>query len=162
MNTKTKSSLIIRLSLILAVLLFSTDQASAKDKGDWWMEAEDKASTVTNRDGIIDIVAPKGLTLWNTNLMQGNTVIEYEAEKDEIELKLSITKDGKKETLLFNEENENGERVLHVRGDVGGKSVNFKVYIRQNTYHYVFEDGTSSDLERDEDDDDDDDDEDDD
>ena len=79
MNTKTKSSLIIRLSLILAVLLFSTDQASAKDKGDWWMEAEDKASTVTNRDGIIDIVAPKGLTLWNTNLMQGNTVIEYEA-----------------------------------------------------------------------------------
>ena len=79
MNTKTKSSLIIRLSLILAALLFSTDQASAKDKGDWWMEAEDKASTVTNRDGIIDIVAPKGLTLWNTNLMQENTVIEYEA-----------------------------------------------------------------------------------
>ena len=39
MNTKTKSSLIIRLSLILAVLLFSTDQASAKDKGYWCMEA---------------------------------------------------------------------------------------------------------------------------
>lgn len=101
-------------------------------------------------------------SVYESDKLVERTVIEYEAEKDEIELKLSITKDGKKETLLFNEETENGERVLHVRGDVGGKSVNFKVYIRQNTYHYVFEDGTSSDLERDEDDDDDDDDEDDD
>ena len=101
-------------------------------------------------------------SVYESDKLVERTVIEYEAEKDEIELKLSITKDGKKETLLFNEENENGERVLHVRGDVGGKNVNFKVYIRQNTYHYVFEDGTSSDLERDEDDDDDDYDEDDD
>ena len=88
------------------------------------------------------------------------TVIEYEAEKDEIELKLSIARDGKKETLIFNEEVESGERVLSVRGDMGGNNVNFRVYIRQNTYHYVFEDGTSSDLERDEDDEDDEDDDD--
>lgn len=88
------------------------------------------------------------------------TVIEYETEKDEIELKLSIARDGKKETLIFNEEVESGERVLSVRGDVGGNNVNFRVYIRQNNYHYVFEDGTSSDLERDEDDEDDEDDDD--
>lgn len=47
---------------------------------EWKIEAEDNASKVTFRpDGVIDIVAPKGLTLWNTNLMQGDVIIEYDA-----------------------------------------------------------------------------------
>jgi len=45
----------------------------------WSIEAEDPASTVTWNNGTADIVAPKGLTLWCNDLMQGNTVIEYEA-----------------------------------------------------------------------------------
>lgn len=46
----------------------------------WKVEAEDAAaSTVTWRDGVATIVAPKGLTLWCEERMEGNTVIEYEA-----------------------------------------------------------------------------------
>ena len=51
---------------------------------------------------------------------------------------------------------DNNERVINVRGNIDGQPVKFKFYVRQNSYHYVFEDGSSSDLERDDDDDDDD------
>ena len=46
---------------------------------DWMMEAEDGLGTVKWKGATGDIDAPKGLTLWNKNLMTGNTVIEYEA-----------------------------------------------------------------------------------
>ena len=69
---------------------------------------------------------------------------------------MSITKDGKTETLTFSDETDNGERVINVRGNIDGQPVKFKIYVRQDSYHYVFEDGSSSDLERDDDDDDDD------
>lgn len=45
----------------------------------WSIEAEDPTSKVTWADGMADIIAPKGLTLWCNDLMQGNTIIEYEA-----------------------------------------------------------------------------------
>ncbi len=45
----------------------------------WRVEAEDAASSVTWKDGVATIVAPKGLTLWCEEKMDGNTVIEYEA-----------------------------------------------------------------------------------
>ena len=45
----------------------------------WKVEAEDEASTVTWKDGTVTIVAPKGLTLWCEEKMEGNVVIEYEA-----------------------------------------------------------------------------------
>lgn len=46
----------------------------------WKVEAEDGASSVKWKDGVADIHATKGLTLWCRDLMQGNTVIEYEAQ----------------------------------------------------------------------------------
>ena len=45
----------------------------------WKVEAEDAASSVTWKDGTATIVAPKGLTLWCEERMEGNVVIEYEA-----------------------------------------------------------------------------------
>lgn len=45
----------------------------------WRVEAEDAASSVTWKDGVATIVAPKGLSLWCEEKMDGNTVIEYEA-----------------------------------------------------------------------------------
>ena len=45
----------------------------------WNVEAEDEASSVTWKDGVATIVAPKGLTLWCEQKMEGNVVIEYEA-----------------------------------------------------------------------------------
>ena len=47
---------------------------------DWAVEAESKESKVSlTSDGTIDIIAPKGLTLWYKRPMQGNVVIEYDA-----------------------------------------------------------------------------------
>lgn len=45
----------------------------------WRVEAEDAASTVTWKNGTATIVAPKGLTLWCEERMEGNVTIEYEA-----------------------------------------------------------------------------------
>ena len=45
----------------------------------WKVEAEDDASSVTWKDGVATIIAPKGLTLWCEERMEGNVVIEYEA-----------------------------------------------------------------------------------
>ncbi|MBR1668748.1 MAG: hypothetical protein IJ693_10810 [Bacteroidaceae bacterium] len=45
----------------------------------WHVEAEDPTSTVTWKNGTATIVAPKGLTLWCEEKMEGNVVIEYEA-----------------------------------------------------------------------------------
>ena len=86
------------------------------------------------------------------------TEIEYETEKDELELKMSVTKGGETETLLFKGEFENGERILRARGKVNGQTVSFRVYVLNDGYRYVFDDGSFSDFERDDDDDDDNDD----
>ena len=84
------------------------------------------------------------------------TEIEYETEKDELELKMSVTKGGETETLLFKGEFENGQRILRARGKVNGQTVSFRVYVLNDGYRYVFDDGSFSDFERDDDDDDDD------
>ncbi len=61
---------------IVIIILTSTIQAQS-----WVVESEDDAfSSVSFLDnGEIDIVAPKGLTLWYKQRMTGNTVIEYES-----------------------------------------------------------------------------------
>lgn len=46
---------------------------------DWVLEAEDPLSRVEWRDGVAEIWAPKGLTLWYKYEMRGNVVIEYDA-----------------------------------------------------------------------------------
>lgn len=84
------------------------------------------------------------------------TEIEYETEKDQLELKMSVTKGGETETLLFKGEFENGERILRARGKVNGQTVSFRVYVLNDGYRYVFDDGSFSDFERDDDDGDDD------
>ncbi|MCR5312278.1 MAG: DUF1080 domain-containing protein [Bacteroidaceae bacterium] len=62
------------LLLLLQVILTSTIHAQS-----WIAESEDHSSVTYGKDGVIDIVAPKGLTLWYKEKMTGNTVIEYEA-----------------------------------------------------------------------------------
>ena len=90
------------------------------------------------------------------------TVVEYESEENELELKLTIERGDLREELVFEDETEDGERVISVRGNIDGEAVAFRIYVREGQYHYVFEDGSQSDYDRfDKDDDDDDDDDDD-
>lgn len=65
--------------LILAHLLTYANLFS-QEKKEWFIEAEDRDTKITYKaDGVIDIIAPKGVTLWNRNQMQGNVTIEYDA-----------------------------------------------------------------------------------
>lgn len=92
--------------------------------------------------------------VYDNGVLVERTVIEYESEKDELELKVSISKNGRAETLLFKSEEENGKRIFDVCGDLNGQAVRFRVYIRQEGYRYVFDDGSFSDFDSDDDDDD--------
>ena len=92
--------------------------------------------------------------VYDNGVLVERTVIEYESEKDELELKVSISKNGRAETLLFKSEEENGKRIFDVCGDLNGQTVRFRVYIRQEGYRYVFDDGSFSDFNSDDDDDD--------
>ena len=93
-------------------------------------------------------------SVYDNGVLVERTVIEYESEKDELELKVSISKNGRAETLLFKSEEENGKRIFDVCGDLNGQAVRFRVYIRQEGYRYVFDDGSFSDFDSDDDDDD--------
>ena len=65
--------------LVCVIFLLLTLSINANAKGDWWLEAEDPASTADTKDGVTTIIAPKGATWWYKHKMSGNTVIEYEA-----------------------------------------------------------------------------------
>lgn len=86
------------------------------------------------------------------------TTVEYESEEGELELKLTIEQEDVRDELVFESARIGGETVLLAEGKLSGEDVRFTVYIREGGYHYVFDDGSSSDHDRYDDDDDDDDD----
>lgn len=90
------------------------------------------------------------------------TTVEYESEEGELELKLTIEQENVRDELVFESARRGGETVLLAEGKLSGEDVRFTVYIREGGYHYVFEDGSSSDHDRYDDNHDDDDDDDDD
>ena len=77
------------------------------------------------------------------------TTVEYESEEDELELVMTIEADGRKETLVFEDETDDGKRVLRVSGDLDGVPVSFRIYIESGEYRYVFDNGEEQDWERD-------------
>lgn len=85
------------------------------------------------------------------------TTVEYESEEGELELKLTIEQEDVRDELVFESAHRDGETVLLAEGKLSGEDVRFIVYIREGGYHYVFEDGSSSDHDRYDDDHDDDD-----
>ncbi len=121
-----------------------------------YIEVEQETETEED-DGESETDKEYVYSVYSDNKLIEKTEIKYEIEDDELELKMTVSKDGKKEELIFNDETEDGERVLFVRGNIDGEDVRFRIYIRQGNYHYVFENGESSDHDRFDDEDDDDD-----
>ena len=125
---------------------FRQSQESEHDDGDPETEAEYVYTVVT--DGV----------------RRERTVVEYEGEADETELSMVIDRydaDGSRisrEQLFFEDETEDGARVILVRGTLDGEAVAFRIYVRGDGYDYVFSDGTHIPGDRYDDDDDDDDD----
>lgn len=70
--------------------------------------------------------------------------VEYETEQDETELNMTIENyvEGRSETLVFEDETEDGVRVIAVSGTLDGTPVAFRIYVRDGHYDYVFADGT--------------------
>ena len=124
---------------------FRQSQESEHDDGDPETEAEYVYTVVT--DGV----------------RRERTVVEYEGEADETELSMVIDRydaDGSRisrEQLFFEDETEDGARVIVVRGTLDGEAVAFRIYVRGDGYDYVFSDGTHIPGDRYDDDDDDDD-----
>lgn len=123
---------------------FKQSQESERDDGDPETEAEYVYIVVT--DGVRE-----------------RTVVKYEGEADETELSMVIERydaDGSisREQLFFEDETEDGARVILVRGTLDGEAVAFRIYVRGDGYDYVFSDGTHIPGDRYDDDDDDDDD----
>lgn len=81
--------------------------------------------------------------------------VEYETEQDETELNMTIENyvEGRSETLVFEDETEDGVRVIAVSGTLDGTPVAFRIYVRDGHYEYVFADGTVSGDRYDDDDD---------
>lgn len=119
-----------------------------------YIEVEQETETEED-DGESETEKEYVYSVYSKNKLIEKTEIKYETEDDELELKMTVSKDGKKEELIFNDETEDGERILFVRGNIDGEDVRFRIYIRQGEYHYVFENGESSDHDRFDDDDDD-------
>lgn len=70
----------IKIFLISLLCLVPQILMAQAKLSDWAVEAESHESKVClTSDGTIDIIAPKGLTLWYKRPMQGNVVIEYDA-----------------------------------------------------------------------------------
>ena len=81
--------------------------------------------------------------------------VEYETEQDETELNMTIENyvEGRSETLVFEDETEDGVRVIAVSGTLDGTPVAFRIYVRDGHYDYVFADGRVSGDRYDDDDD---------
>lgn len=116
---------------ICSILFFFIPLSIIAQNENWIMEAEDSLGTVKWNEGMCDIDAPKGLTLWNKNLMEGNVTIEYEARivKD----KKYVSENGERDLqLIEHRRDKNGFRISDLNcfvfadkcGGYGGKFVN--------------------------------------
>lgn len=110
-----------------------------------------------NEDGEQEVEREYVYSRYENGKRVERTTVEYESEEGELELKLTIKQEDVRDELVFESAHRDGETVLLAEGKLSGEDVRFIVYIREGGYHYVFDDGSSSDHDRYDDDHDDDD-----
>lgn len=153
---------------------YETESEEDETEGELFFRAyldEEKSSYIEvtqeyeseNEDGEQEVEREYVYSRYENGKRVERTTVEYESEEGELELKLTIEQDNVRDELVFESARLDGETVLLAEGKLSGEDVRFAVYIREGGYHYVFEDGSSSDHDRyddahDDDDDDDDDD----
>ena len=80
--------------------------------------------------------------------LQETTVIKYEKEDNELEIALSVEKDGQRDELIFRTpEGGNGNTIV-ARGRIGGEQVSFTIHISEGSYRYEFSDGWNGNFDR--------------
>ena len=151
---------------------YETESEEAETEGELFFRAyldEAKSSYIEvtqeyeseNEDGDQEVEREYVYSRYENGKCVERTTVEYESEEGELELKLTIEQENVRDELVFESERRDGETVLLAEGKLSGEDVRFAVYIREGGYHYVFEDGSSSDHDRYDDDHNDDDDDDD-
>lgn len=67
------------LKLIEGETLFNNSRMFHATTGDWFIEAHDPATTVSEHDGVLDITTPKGFSMWYDRPLTGDYRISYKA-----------------------------------------------------------------------------------
>lgn len=97
-----------------------------------------------SEDGVEEAETEYVYTVFEDGRRVERMTVEYETEQDETELNMTIENyvEGRSETLVFEDETEDGVRVIAVSGTLDGTPVAFRIYVRDGHYDYVFADGT--------------------
>ena len=123
--------------------------------------SEDKRSYIEVRqefeaeseDGVEETEVEYVYTVAENDRPVERMTVEYEKEANELELNMTIERGNVREEHVFEDETEDGVRVIAVSGTLDGEPVAFRIYIRDGHYDYVFSDGgTVSDDRYDDDD----------
>lgn len=75
-------------------------------------------------------------SLYNNGKVVEKNTIKYEAEDDELSLKMHIITENETNNLLFNYERIENKNTLHVVGNIGDKSINYYIYFQKDGYQY--------------------------
>ncbi len=75
-------------------------------------------------------------SLYNNGKVVEKNTIKYEAEDDELSLKMHIITENETNNLLFNYEKIENKNALHVVGNIGDKSINYYIYFQKDGYQY--------------------------
>ncbi|MCI7002804.1 MAG: hypothetical protein MR904_00470 [Clostridia bacterium] len=75
-------------------------------------------------------------SLYNNGKVVEKNTIKYEAEDDELSLKMHIITENETNNLLFNYERIENKNALHVVGNIGDKSINYYIYFQKDGYQY--------------------------
>ena len=93
-----------------------------------------------SEDGVEETETEYVYTVFEDGRRVERMTVEYETEQDETELNMTIENyvEGRSETLVFEDETEDGVRVIAVSGTLDGTPVAFRIYVRDGHYDYVF------------------------
>ena len=75
-------------------------------------------------------------SLYNNGKVVEKNTIKYEAEDDELSLKMHIITENETNNLLFNYERIENKNALHVLGNIGDKSINYYIYFQKDGNQY--------------------------
>lgn len=75
-------------------------------------------------------------SLYNNGKVVEKNTIKYEAEDDELSLKMHIITENETNNLLFNYERIENKNALHVVGNIADKSINYYIYFQKDGYQY--------------------------
>ena len=95
---------------------------------------------VENEDGENEIEREFIYSLYHGGKVVEKNVIKYEAEGNELNLRMQIITEKETNNFLFDYEKIKNKNVLHVTGNIGSESINYYIYFQNDGYQYYLGD----------------------